>query len=67
MTEKTRKYAIKVTGMGSRKDVIFTVVDWTDEEKRVAVVQIARLPGMPGEVGRDFVDEIEPAKPLRKH
>ena len=67
MTQKPRKYAIKVTDMVSRKDLIFTVVDWTDDEKRVAVAQILRMAGLPEEVGRDFVEEVEPPKPTRKH
>jgi hypothetical protein len=53
--------------MVSRKDVIFTVVDWTAEEKRVAVAQILRLTGIPEDVGQAFVDKIEPPKPRRKH
>ena len=67
MNQKPRKYAIRVTDMVSRKDVIFTVVDWTAEEKRVAVAQILRLTGIPEDVGQAFVDKIEPPKPRRKH
>jgi hypothetical protein len=67
MTPKLRKYAIKVTDMVSRKDVIFTVVGWTDEEKRAAVAQILRLAGAPEEVGRDLVNEVEPPESPRKH
>jgi hypothetical protein len=67
MAQKLRKYAIKVTDMVSRKDVIFTVVGWTSDEKRVAVAQILRLAGIPEEVGAGFLDEIEPPKPRRKN
>jgi len=67
MTQKPHKYAIKVTDMVGRKDLIFTVVDWTDDEKRVAVAQILRLAGLPEEVGRDFVEEVKPPKPPRRH
>jgi hypothetical protein len=67
MTQKPRKYAIKITDMVSRKDVIFTVVGWTDEDKRVAVAAILRLTGVLTDIGRDLVNEIEPPKPRRKH
>ena len=67
MPKKLRKYAIKVTDMVSRKDVFFTVVDWTAEEKRAAVAQIRRLAALPDEAGREFADEIEPPNPTRKH
>jgi hypothetical protein len=62
-----RKYAIKVTDMVSRKDVIFTIVDWTEDEKRVAVAQIKRLAELPDEVARDITDKIEPSEPSRNH
>ena len=67
MTQKLRKYAIKVTDMVSRKDVIFTVVAWTDKEKREAVAQILRLAGASEEVGRDLVNEVETPESPRKH
>ena len=72
MTQKLRKYAIKVTDMVSRKDVIFTVVGWTDEEKRAAVAQILLLAGASEEIERGSVDEtevekIQSPKPSRKH
>ena len=41
MIEKTRACAIKVTDIATGEDVIMTVANWTDEEKHVAVAQIA--------------------------
>jgi hypothetical protein len=67
MTEKTRSYNIKVTDVASGEDVIMTVVNWTDEEKHVAVAQIARLAGAPVGLADSFAEEIAPRPPRRKH
>jgi hypothetical protein len=37
MAENTRRYSIQIVDLAAGRDVIITVVDWTDEEKRVAV------------------------------
>jgi hypothetical protein len=51
---KARRYRIKVTDIASRKDVLMTVASWTDEEKHVAIMQIARLAGLPPEAADLF-------------
>ena len=42
MPDKTRRYRIQVVDVETGRDVIRTAADWTAEEKRVAVAQIAR-------------------------
>ena len=39
---KTRRYSIEIKDPDN-KPVLFTAVDWTDEERRIAVTQIMRL------------------------
>ena len=56
---KTGRYAISVKDVATGQDVIFTVVDWDDEDKCVAVAQILRLIGAPGDCG--FLHEVAPA------
>jgi hypothetical protein len=41
---KTRHYSIKIKDPDN-KPVLFTAVDWTDEERLIAVTQIMRLAG----------------------
>jgi hypothetical protein len=36
MAQKTRRYSIRIFDIEADHDVIFTAVDWTDEEKRLA-------------------------------
>jgi hypothetical protein len=45
MAEPTRRYSIRLVDIEVDQDVMFTVVDWTDEEKRAAVEQICRRDG----------------------
>jgi hypothetical protein len=53
--------------MASRKDVLMTVASWTDEEKHVAITQIARLAAVPAEAADLFAEEIAPKpKPRRR-
>jgi len=65
MTEQTRRYSIRIFDIEADRDVIFTVVDWTDEEKRAAVAQVARLAGVPEDAGQGFVDMVAPPKPRK--
>jgi hypothetical protein len=58
---------LKLDGGAKRKDVIMTVANWTDEEKHVAVDQIARLAGLPTDLAARFADEVAPKPPRRKH
>ena len=44
---KTRRYSIEIK-CPDNKPVLFTAVDWTDEERLIAVTQIMRLAGLPG-------------------
>ena len=39
---KTRRYSIEIKDPDN-KPVLFTAVDWTDEERRTAVAQILKL------------------------
>ena len=45
MTE-TRRYTIEVKDAMSKSAVVAAVVDWTSDDKQVAVAQIFRLPGL---------------------
>src|SRR5262249_44022750 len=65
MTEQTRRYSIRLTDLESDRDVVFTVLELTDE-KRVVVNQIVRLTGVPEDPGDDFVDLIAPPRPRKR-
>ena len=45
---KTRRYSIEIKDPDN-KPVLFTAVDWTEEERLIAVAQIMRLAGLPAE------------------
>ena len=45
-SSKTRRYSIEIKDPDN-KPVLFTAVDWTDEERLIAVTQIMRLAGLP--------------------
>jgi len=62
----TRAYEIKVTDVAAKREVLFTVVDWDDAEKRVALAQIMRWAGVPSEEGGCFLDEVAPEPRPRK-
>ena len=63
MPKQTRRYSIKITDLDTGEDVIFTAVDWTADEKRVAVAQVLRLAGVPEDAGDRFIEEIAPSSP----
>jgi hypothetical protein len=42
----TRRYTIEVKDAKSKSVVVAAVVDWTSDERHVAVAQIFRLPGL---------------------
>lgn len=68
MAEKTRSYSIKVIDVASGKDVLTAIANWTNQEKHVAVAQIARLAGVPPEAANLFAEEVAPkAKPPRRN
>jgi hypothetical protein len=56
-----RRYAIEVSDVETDQIVFLTAADWTEEQKRVALAQIMRLPGLPDE---DCL--IKPAAPRPK-
>jgi hypothetical protein len=43
---KTRRYSIVVTDEKSNTVVVTAAVDWTSDDKHIAVGQIYRLPGL---------------------
>jgi len=43
---KTRRYSIEIKDPDN-KPVLFTALDWTDEERLIAVAQIMRVAGLP--------------------
>jgi hypothetical protein len=45
MTE-TRRYTIEVKDAKSKSAVVAAVVDWTSDDKQIAMAQIFRLPGL---------------------
>jgi len=65
MAKETRRYGIWIVDIEADRDVVSTVVDWTEEEKRMAVAQIVRWTGVPEDAGQDFVDMIAPPKPRK--
>ena len=46
---KTRRYSIEIKDPDN-KPVLFTAVDWTDEERLIAVAQIMRLAGLSDDI-----------------
>jgi hypothetical protein len=46
---KTRRYSIEIKDPDN-KPVLFTAVDWTDEERLIAVAQIMRLADPPADI-----------------
>jgi DNA-binding response OmpR family regulator len=58
-TGRIRRYSIEIKDAnGSR--VFFTMADWSDEKRRIAVAKIGRLAGMPD--GNCFTASVEPQK-----
>ena len=49
-SSKTRRYSIDIKDPDNNS-VLFTAVDWTDEERLVAVAKILRLAGLPEDNG----------------
>jgi hypothetical protein len=43
---KTRRYSIEVKDAKSKTVLVSAAVEWTSDEKQVAVAQIFRLPGI---------------------
>jgi hypothetical protein len=66
MAEQTRAYSIQIVDMETGQDVILTTVDWTNEEKRLAVAQVLRWAGVPAGAGDCFVDEVAPGGPRKR-
>jgi len=60
MAENTRRYSIQIVDLETSRDLIFTAVEWTDEEKRVAVEQVLRLAGIPEGQSQHFLDVVAP-------
>ena len=48
---KTRRYTIEVKDAKSKSVVVAAEVDWTSDERHVAVAQIFRLPGLASSKG----------------
>jgi hypothetical protein len=46
MSPQARRYSIEIKDPDN-KSVLFTAIDWTDEERLIAGAQIARLNGLP--------------------
>jgi hypothetical protein len=45
---KSRRYSIEIKDPDN-KSVLLIAVDWTDDERLIAVAQIMRLAGLPGD------------------
>jgi hypothetical protein len=45
-----RRYAIEVTDVDTDQIELLIAADWTEEEKRIALAQILRLPGVPDDI-----------------
>jgi hypothetical protein len=54
----TRRFSIEVKDVETRKAVLFTVVDWNEQAKRVALAQIMRWAGAPDD--SHFLDMVAP-------
>ena len=61
--EKTRRYSIEIKDTATQRPVLFMAADWDDEDLRVAVAQVMRLVGAPGD--NCFIDEVAP-EPQRR-
>ena len=48
---QTRRYTIEVKDAASKAVVVAAAVDWTGDERHIAVTQIFRLPGLAGSKG----------------
>jgi hypothetical protein len=48
---QTRRYTIEVKDAASKAVVVAAAVDWTGDERHIAVAQIFRLPGLAGSKG----------------
>ena len=44
---RKRRYSIEVKDTTTGKAVIFTVAEWTDDERRAALAQVLRMVGLP--------------------
>jgi hypothetical protein len=60
----THPYRIEVTDLDSKRQVLLTVVDWDDTDRRAAIAQIMRWVGVPED--NCFLDEIAPEQEPRK-
>ena len=48
---QTRRYTIEIKDAKSKAVVVSAAVDWTSDERHVAMTQIFRLPGLTGSKG----------------
>jgi len=48
---KTRRYSIEVTDAKSRTVLVSAAVEWTNDERQIAVAQIFRLAGLADDGG----------------
>jgi hypothetical protein len=48
---QTRRYTIEIKDTKSKAVLVSATVDWTSDERHVAMTQIFRLPGLEGSKG----------------
>ena len=61
---KTSLYSIEVKDAKSKAVVVSAAVDWTSDEKHVAVTQIFRLPGFPD--GRGITNRLSQKRAAKR-
>ena len=61
MTEQTRRYSVRLTDVESDRDLVFSVVELTDDEAHQVAKQIIKLTGAPEAVSEDFADLVAPS------
>ncbi|MGH6950778.1 MAG: hypothetical protein ACREUF_10145, partial [Solimonas sp.] len=59
MVGRVRRYLIEIKNASTGDIVLFTTVDWTDDEKRHAVGKVVRLAGLPDD-GSPFESPADP-------
>src|SRR5215470_14633903 len=62
---KTRRYSIEIKDAKSKTVVVSAAVEWTSDEKQIAVAQIFRLPGVADSSG--FIHRLTQRRAAIRH
>jgi len=61
---KARRYSIEVKDAKTNALVLSTAVDWTNDEKQLALGQMFRLPGVAAAIKTTGIAKLNPLGPL---